>query len=63
MDFEKQYRLPAAAELTGYSVSALRKKILRRELGYRKTGRIITVPAGELAKLLGEFRPAIGLDR
>lgn len=63
MKLEWQYRLTEASELTGYSVAALRKKISHRQLGYRKTGRIITVPAGELSKLLGAFRPAVGLDQ
>ncbi len=56
---EKQYRLHEASEVCGYSVAALRKKIFRRELGYIKTGRIITIPESELARLLGEFRPSV----
>jgi hypothetical protein len=59
MDLERQYRLPEASAVSGYSVAALQKKILRRQLGYRKTGRIITIPASELAKLLGELRPTV----
>ena len=59
MDLEKQYRLPEAAELTGYSIAALRKKISRREIAYRKTGRIITLPQTEVAKLLGTYRAPI----
>lgn len=61
MNLEKQFRLAAASGLTGYSIAALRKKILRREIGYRKTGRIITIPESELTRLLGEFRPAVTL--
>lgn len=56
---EKQYRLPEAADLSGYSIAALRKKVLRREIGYRKTGRIITIPESSLHQLLGEYRPPI----
>ena len=59
MVIERQYRLLEVSRLSGYSVSALRKKILHRELGYRKSGRIVTIPEGELVKLLGEFRPAV----
>ena len=59
---EKQYRLDEAAEVSGYKVAALRKKISRRELGSVKTGRIVTIPESELQKLLGEFRPAVGLQ-
>ena len=61
MQLEKQYRLAAASGLTGYSVAALRKKIARRELGYRKTGRIITIPESALAHMLGEYRPPVAL--
>lgn len=57
MRLEKQYRLPAVQEMTGYTVSALRQKILRGELGHRKTGRIITIPEREVLRLLGEYRP------
>jgi len=59
MSFEKQYRLSEASRASGYSVAALRKKILRREVGYVKTGRIITIPESALAQLLGEYRPPI----
>ena len=53
---EKQYRLPEASGLCGYSVAALRKKMRLRQLGYRKTGRIVTIPHSELARLLGQYR-------
>jgi hypothetical protein len=61
-NLERQYRLPEASRLSGYSVAALRKKIHRRELGYRKTGRIITVSASDLALLLGEHHPPLSLE-
>ena len=61
MGLERQYRLDEAAKLSGYSVSALRKKIARRELGYRKTGRIVTVSESDLVRLLGEHRPPIAI--
>ena len=59
MRLARQFRLKQVAELTGYTVAGLRKKISRRELGYRKTGRIITVPESEIAKLLGSFHEPI----
>lgn len=59
MDLEKQYRLTEASQSSGYSVAALRKKIARREIGYRKTGRIITIPESSLSRLLGEYRPPV----
>ena len=61
MSLEKQYRLPEASRASGYTVAALRKKIIRREIGYRKTGRIITIPEGEISRLLGEYRPPIAM--
>jgi hypothetical protein len=61
MTLEKQFRLPEVSRLSGYSIAALRKKILRREIGFRKSGRIVTVPESEVARLLGEYRPPVGL--
>ena len=62
MSLERQYRLQEAARLTGYSVAALRKKILRREIGHRKTGRIVTIPASDLQRMLGDYRPPVGVS-
>ena len=62
MSLERQYRLPEASRLSGYSVAALRKKILRREVGHRKTGKIITIPEGDLQRLLGQYRPPVNLN-
>jgi hypothetical protein len=53
------YRLHEASRLTGYSIAALRKKILRRELGYRKVGRIISIPQHEISRLLGPYHAPI----
>lgn len=58
---EPEYRLPQASIFSGYTVSALRKKISRRELGYRKTGRIITIPESQLRLLRGKFIPPVTL--
>jgi excisionase family DNA binding protein len=60
---EKQYRLDEAAQLTGYSVHSLRRKIVKREVGFRKTGRIITIPESEVARLLGGYRPPIEAEK
>jgi hypothetical protein len=59
MTIERSYRLNELAPLTGYTVASLRKKILRRELGYRKIGRIVVIPESEVKRLLGEYRPPI----
>ena len=59
MSLERQYRLSEASRVSGYSVAALRKKILRREVGYVKTGRILTIPESSLAQLIGKYRPPI----
>lgn len=48
-------------ERTGYSEATIRKKILRRELGYYKVGRLILVPESEVERLLSDFRPAINV--
>jgi len=53
------YRLSEASRLSGYSVAALRKKILRRELGYRRTGRIITIPRNQVIQLQGTYHPPV----
>lgn len=63
MSLERQYRLDEAAKLSGYSIGALRKKIARRELGHRKTGRIITVGESDLVRLLGKHCPPVSIDR
>lgn len=59
MALEKQYRLNEAGRVTGYSVAALRKKIANREVGHRKTGRIVTIPESELNRILGEYQEPV----
>jgi hypothetical protein len=57
---ERQYRLHEVSELSGYKVSTLRKKILTRELGCKKIGRLVVVPETDLKKFLGnDYRPAV----
>ena len=61
---ERLYRLSEVAEMSGYKVSTLRKKILTRELGCKKIGRIVVVPETDLKTFLGnDYRPAVGLER
>ena len=61
MSLERQYRLHEAAERTGYSVAALRKKIWNKEIGSVKTNRIVTIPESELKRLIGTYRPPVEL--
>lgn len=58
-ELTRGYRLDEASRLSGYKVTALRKKIQRREIGYRRTGRIITIPQDEMIRLLGTYHPPI----
>jgi excisionase family DNA binding protein len=45
---------------TGWKPSTVRKKILRRELGYVKLGRSVRIPESELERLIiNGFRPAL----
>ncbi len=59
MILERQFRLAEASQLTGYSIAALRKKIARREIGSRRTGRVVTVPESELRRILGQYREPV----
>ena len=56
---EKHMRVDEFARSTGYKIATIRKKILRREISYRKVGRIVLIPESEVDRLLGELRPAI----
>ena len=48
------------AARTGWKPSTVRKKILRRELGYVKLGRSVRIPESELERLIiNGFRPAL----
>jgi hypothetical protein len=58
-EMERHLRVEEVARLTGYSIASVRKKLARREIGYRKIGRIIAIPERELARLLGEYRPPV----
>lgn len=54
---EKQYPLQEASEVSGKSISTLRRKIRLREIGYRRNGKLITIPASELMRLIGDYVP------
>jgi hypothetical protein len=56
---EKNLRVNAFAASSGYSIATIRKKISRREIGYRKVGRIVLIPESELTRLLGDYRPPV----
>jgi excisionase family DNA binding protein len=48
------------AARTGWKACTVRKKILRRELGYVKLGRSVRIPESELERLImNGFRPAL----
>jgi excisionase family DNA binding protein len=55
----RNLRVDEVAEMTGYKPSTIRKKLLRREIGFHKVGRIIVIPESEVDRLLGEFRKPI----
>ena len=56
---ERHLRVDEFAQRTGYEPATVRKKLLRREISYRKVGRIVLIPESEVKRLLGELRPAI----
>ena len=59
MGLERHLRVEEFARITGYKVATIRKKLDRREIGYRKVGRIIAIPESEVERLLGQLRPAL----
>jgi hypothetical protein len=56
---ERHMRVKEFAKRSGYEIATVRKKLLRREISYRKVGRIVIIPESELERLLGDLRPAI----
>jgi excisionase family DNA binding protein len=56
---ERHLRVEEFAHLCGYSIATIRKKIARREIGYRKCGRIIAIPESEVARILGTYRAPV----
>jgi hypothetical protein len=56
---EKHYRVAEVAELTGLAVATIRKRIARREVGFSKGVRAITIPESEVRKLLGVYHQPV----
>lgn len=52
---ERHIRVDEFAHRSGYAIATIRKKIARREIAYRKVGRIITIPESSLSKMLGDL--------
>ena len=59
---ERHIRVDEFANRTGYKIPTVRKMITRREISYRKVGRIIAIPESELARVLGDLREAVALE-
>lgn len=59
---ERHIRVGEFANRSGYAIPTIRKKLARREIAYRKVGRIISIPESELARLLGELREPVVLE-
>ena len=55
MNGERGLRIDEVAQRTGYKEATIRKKVRRRELGYRKVGRIISIPESEVERLMGDY--------
>ena len=56
---ERHFRVAEVAELSGLAVGSIRRKLARRELGFRKAGRAVLIPESEVARLLGTYVPAV----
>lgn len=56
---EKDLRVHEFAARSGYQISTIRKKLLQRQIGYRKCGRIILIPEAELQRIRGPYVPPI----
>ena len=59
MNGERMLRIDEVAQRTGYKEATIRKKIRRRELGYHKVGRIISIPEAEVERLTSDYHPPI----
>ncbi len=58
---DRNMRIEEFASRSGYKESTIRKKIQRREIGYRKVGRMVVIPESELTRILGEYREPCNL--
>jgi len=56
---ERHFRVVEVAELSGLAVGSIRRKLARREIGFRKAGRAVLIPQSEVTRLLGKYVPAI----
>lgn len=56
---EQHYRPAEVASLTGLAIATIRRRILRREIGCRRAGRAVLIPASEVARLLGPYRAPV----
>lgn len=56
---EKHYRVAEVASMIGLAPATIRKKILRREIGYHKQNRAIMIPESEIKKLLGDYHAPV----
>ena len=59
---ERHMRVGEFADRSGYSVPTIRKKISRREIAYRKVGRIICIPESELVRMLGKLQETVAIE-
>ena len=55
---ERHFRVAEVAVLSGLAVGTIRRKVARRELGFRKAGRAVLIPQSEVTRLLGTYMPA-----
>ena len=53
---DRELRLHEFAALSGYAVNTVRKKVLTRQFGYTKIGRLVLIPQSELERIRGEYR-------
>jgi excisionase family DNA binding protein len=56
---ERDLRVHEFAARSGYQVSTIRKKLLQREIGYRKCGRLVLIPESELQRIRGPYLPPV----
>lgn len=55
---EKLYSPETAAKMLECSVEKIRKMIRKREISYKKIGRLIRIPSSELEKV-GQYFPSV----
>lgn len=55
---EKLYSPKTAAKMLECSVEKIRKMIQKREISYKKIGRLVRIPSSELEKV-GQYFPSV----